>query len=89
MTVYHTGFMIITAVIVARGIVADIESASLYFMPVLVALMVTLALYSSAQGDVGAARRLLFRLDRHLITPRWRSRRWAWASTRSTWGWAS
>jgi SNF family Na+-dependent transporter len=47
--------MVITAVIVARGIAGGIESASLYLMRVLIVLRVTLAVYSTSQGDAVAA----------------------------------
>ena len=70
MTVYHTLFMIVTAVIVARGIARGIELASLYLMPVLIVLMVILAIYSTTQGDAAAALRFLFTVDLHRLSPR-------------------
>lgn len=69
MTIYHTIFMVITAVIVARGIAGGIESASLYLMPVLIVLIVTLAVYSASQGDAVAALRFLFTVDLHRLSP--------------------
>lgn len=70
MTIYHTIFMVITAVIVARGIAGGIESASLYLMPVLIVLMVTLTVYSTSQGDAVAALRFLFTVDLHRLSPK-------------------
>jgi neurotransmitter:Na+ symporter, NSS family len=70
MTIYHTIFMVITAVIVSRGIAGGIESASLYLMPVLMVLIVTLALYSTVQGDSAAALRFLFTVDLHRLSPK-------------------
>ena len=70
MTVYHTVFMGMTTVIVARGIAGGIERACQYLMPVLIALMVLLAIYSVVEGDAVAALRFLFRVDVHLLSPR-------------------
>lgn len=86
MTIYHTIFMVITAVIVARGIAGGIESASLYLMPVLIVLIVTLALYSTFQGT------RLPRCDSCspsisiAYRPRSRWKRSASDSSRSVWG---
>jgi neurotransmitter:Na+ symporter, NSS family len=65
---YHALFMIATALIVARGIAGGIERACKVLMPVLIVLVVVLALYSMAEGDVGAALRFLFGFDRALIS---------------------
>ena len=70
MTVYHTLFMVATAVVVARGIAGGIERASLYLMPVLIVLIVVLAIYSSIQGDAPAALRFLFAFDVERLSPR-------------------
>jgi neurotransmitter:Na+ symporter, NSS family len=70
MTVYHTIFMVMTAAIVARGIAGGIERACQHLMPVLIALMVLLAIYSMVEGDAVAALRFLFRVDVHLLSPR-------------------
>ena len=51
-------------------------------MPLLVILIVVLAIYSAIQGDL-AALRFLFAFDIVAFHPGWRSRRWAWASSRS------
>ena len=83
MAVYHTLFMAATAVVVARGIAGGIERASLYLMPILIVLVVVLASYSTIQGDTSAALRFLFAFDVDGLSPGWRSRPWAWASSRS------
>lgn len=67
MTAYHAAFMAVTAWVVGRGIVNGIETAAKILMPVLMALIVLLALYSMIEGDVGATIRFLFALDtRHM-----------------------
>jgi len=70
LTLYHTAFMAITAVIVARGIADGIERASRYLMPGLIALVVVLAIYSMSQGDARAALRFLFEVDLARLSPR-------------------
>jgi len=63
LTLYHTVFLGMTALVVARGIARGIERAALYLMPVLIALILLLAIYSTLQGDTRAALRFLFALD--------------------------
>lgn len=58
---YHALFLAVAAAVVARGVSGGIEAASKVLMPVLVVLLAALALYSSAQGDLGATLRFLFR----------------------------
>jgi NSS family neurotransmitter:Na+ symporter len=70
MTVYHTLFMAGTALVVTRGISGGIERASLYLMPILIALVVGLAVYASIQGDAAAALRFLFAFDTSSLSPR-------------------
>ena len=65
---YHALFMTATALIVARGIAGGIERACKVLMPVLIVLVVVLALYSMAEGDVRAALRFLFGFDQALIS---------------------
>lgn len=67
---YHLLFMGLTAVVVARGIANGIERASLYLMPILTVLVILLAAYSIAHGDLGAAVRFLFRLDLDRLSAR-------------------
>jgi neurotransmitter:Na+ symporter, NSS family len=63
MVSYHAAFMAVTALVVSRGIVNGIESAVKLLMPILIALIVVLSLYSMIEGDVGASLRFLFALD--------------------------
>lgn len=63
MGIYHAAFMLITAVIVARGIMHGIEAAVRILMPVLIVLIVGLAVYSILEGDAAAATRFMFSLD--------------------------
>lgn len=67
MTAYHALFMGATAAIVARGIAGGIEKASKVLLPALAVLIVVLAGFSMAQGDLPATLRFLFAVDlRHL-----------------------
>jgi neurotransmitter:Na+ symporter, NSS family len=70
MAAYHAAFMAATALVVGRGIVHGIETASKILMPVLIALLVSLSLYSMFQGDVAATFRFLFALDFEHVTAR-------------------
>jgi NSS family neurotransmitter:Na+ symporter len=70
MALYHALFLGVAAAIVARGVSAGIERASKLLMPVLGALMLGLAAYSSVLGDLAAALRFLLRLDLAQFTAR-------------------
>jgi len=70
MTAYHTCFMLITAIIVARGIAGGIEEASKILMPALVILMVALAAYSMIEGDIATTLRYLFTFNPEKMTVR-------------------
>ncbi len=70
MLAYHAFFMAATAVIVARGIAGGIEAAGKFLMPLLAALMLLLAGYSIAAGDVPATLRFLLHLDPQSLTAR-------------------
>src|SRR5262245_10991894 len=63
MALTHALFMAATGVIVARGISGGIEAACKVLMPVLIALLVVLTVYSMVQGDVSATLRFLFAID--------------------------
>lgn len=60
---YHTVFMALTALTVARGIVAGIERASRVLMPLLIGLVAALAVFALIEGDAPAALRFLFAID--------------------------
>lgn len=68
MAAYHAAFMAVTATIVARGIAGGIERSAKILMPVLVALIAMLAIYSVAAGDARAALRFLFAVDPAYLT---------------------
>src|SRR6185369_11164882 len=70
MAVYHTLFMVLTAVIVWRGIAGGIETACKILMPALVVLLVVLTVYAVIQGDVGATLHFLFAIDPAKLTAR-------------------
>jgi neurotransmitter:Na+ symporter, NSS family len=67
---YHTLFMSIIAMIVARGIAGGIEVAVRLLMPVMVVLIVALCVYSMIAGDAVAAMRFLFIPDFSRVSPR-------------------
>ena len=67
---YHAFFMAATAVIVARGVAGGIETAGKFLMPLLAALMLLLAGYAIAAGDVSATLRFLLHLDPATLTAR-------------------
>jgi NSS family neurotransmitter:Na+ symporter len=70
MLAYHAFFIAATAVIVARGIAGGIETAGKVLMPLLAALMLLLAGYAIAAGDVPATLRFLLHLDPQSLTAR-------------------
>lgn len=70
MAFYHAIFMAITALIVVRGIAHGIEAANKVLMPVLLAIIVLLAIYSIAIGDLAATVRFLFQVDPAKVTAR-------------------
>jgi NSS family neurotransmitter:Na+ symporter len=63
MLLFHTVFMALAAVVVARGIAGGIEAACKVLMPVLILMIMALAVFSIMTGDAAAALRYLFRLD--------------------------
>lgn len=68
LTGYHGLFMALTALIVARGVSAGIETACRVLMPMLAALMLGLAAYSIAYGDLAAALHFLVAIDLERLT---------------------
>jgi NSS family neurotransmitter:Na+ symporter len=62
--------MAATAVVVARGIAGGIEAAGKFLMPLLAALMIALAGYAIANGDVPATLRFLLHLEPETLTAR-------------------
>ncbi len=67
---YHSAFMAFTAVIVGRGVAAGIEAAAKFLMPLLVCLMLAVAAYALAVGDVSRTLAYLFAFDLDRMTAR-------------------
>ena len=63
MLAFHTVFMTLTAMVVARGIAGGIEAACKVLMPVLILMIMALAVFSGFTGDAAAAARYLFHFD--------------------------
>jgi neurotransmitter:Na+ symporter, NSS family len=80
MTGCHLGFMAIAAVIVARGIANGIEAACKILMPILMALIVVLAVYSMSEGDIRSALRFLFAIQPSAVSAQVALNASAWAS---------
>lgn len=68
MGLYHSIFLTLTALIVARGVAGGIEKAAKILMPAMAALMIALAAYSVIEGDLGATIRYLFAFDPSRLT---------------------
>ncbi|MEQ8844167.1 MAG: sodium-dependent transporter [Phycisphaerales bacterium] len=63
MMLWHGAFILITAVVVARGLDRGIERAVGALMPALFAMLLLLVLYAGIVGDFAAAARFLFMPD--------------------------
>ncbi len=66
---WHTIFMVMTAMVVARGVRSGLERAVTILMPALVVLLIILVGYSMAQGAFMDGLRFLFRPDFGALTP--------------------
>ncbi|AGA34797.1 Sodium-dependent transporter family protein [Thioalkalivibrio nitratireducens DSM 14787] len=60
---WHTIFMVMTAMVVARGVQSGLERAVTILVPALVVLLIILVGYSMAQGAFADGLRFLFRPD--------------------------
>jgi NSS family neurotransmitter:Na+ symporter len=67
---YHAVFMGATCAVVMRGVGSGIESAVKVLMPALFLLLLVLAGYGVAEGDVAATLRFLFHFDAEQVTAR-------------------
>jgi NSS family neurotransmitter:Na+ symporter len=67
---YHALFLAITALVVARGVSRGIEAACRVLMPLLAALMLGLAAYSIAYGDLSATFDFLVVIDLERVSAR-------------------
>jgi NSS family neurotransmitter:Na+ symporter len=70
MTAYHAAFMLVTALIVARGVGRGIETACKVLMPALAMLLVGLAAYATTSGGLAPTLRFMFRVDPEALTAR-------------------
>jgi NSS family neurotransmitter:Na+ symporter len=68
LAVCHTGFMIITIFVVARGVERGLEQAERFLMPALAILMVALVGYAMVAGDFRQGLDFLFRPDFERLT---------------------
>lgn len=68
MAAYHSIYMAMAAFIVARGISRGIEGACKILMPVLIALIIGLGVFSMTQGGVAKTVRFLFWIDPTYLT---------------------
>ncbi len=66
---WHTVFMFLTMVVVARGVTSGLERANKIMMPSLVAILLILLGYSMAVGDISRSLDFMFRPDFSRITP--------------------
>jgi len=69
-TLFHAIFMLLTGLIVARGVNGGIEVACRVLMPLLAVLTLLLAAYAVATGDLGATLRFLFTFESSRFTAR-------------------
>ena len=60
---WHTVFMVLTVLVVARGVASGLEQSVRWMMPLLFALLFLMVGYSALNGDLGAAARYLFQPD--------------------------
>lgn len=65
---WHTIFMVMTAMVVARGVRSGLERAVTILMPALLVLLIILVGYAMAQGDFMAGVRFLFEPDFSALT---------------------
>jgi len=65
---WHTLFMVMTMVVVARGVQGGLEKATRYLMPALAVILVVLVGYAMNTGYFAEGLKFLFRPDFHRIT---------------------
>lgn len=63
LTFWHSVFMVLTVVIVARGLNRGIEAAVRILMPALFVMLLVMVAYAAAAGDFAAGWGFLFRFD--------------------------
>ena len=60
---WHTVFMVLTVMVVARGVASGLEQSVKWMMPALFVLLLVMVVYAGWAGDLGAAARYLFAPD--------------------------
>ena len=63
LVLWHTVFMVLSVVIVARGVQKGIESAVKFLMPALFAILLMMVVYAAIAGDMQRAVDFLFTVD--------------------------
>lgn len=66
---WHSAFMFMTMLVVARGVTSGLERANKIMMPGLIAILLILLGYSLAVGDIDRSLDFMFRPDFSRITP--------------------
>ncbi|MDR2015897.1 MAG: sodium-dependent transporter [Azoarcus sp.] len=66
---WHTVFMILTAGVVARGVVGGIEAANKIMLPLLFLILVLLTIWGAVAGDMPKALGFMFNLKTEAIKP--------------------
>ena len=66
--IWHAVFMIITVIIVARGLKGGIEQVATFLMPLFFIVLIGLTIYSLVSGNAGAAIEYLFKPDFSAVT---------------------
>lgn len=69
LALWHTVVMVMTVVVVARGVEKGLEQAVRFLVPGLVGLMLVLLGYAMVEGDFAAGLNFLFRPDFAALTP--------------------
>jgi len=70
MTFWHGLFLLISAIILSRGLKKGLERSVMVLMPALFALLLLMVAYSAVEGDMNAGLRFLFSFDISAITPK-------------------
>ncbi|MBS1202854.1 MAG: transporter, partial [Chromatiaceae bacterium] len=60
---WHTIFVVLTVLVVARGVASGLEQAVRWMMPALFVLLLVMVAYAALNGDLGGALRYLFQPD--------------------------
>lgn len=66
---WHTAFLVLTILVVARGVTGGIERANKIMMPALFVILILLIIYGIVAADMPAAVRFMFHFDAKQISP--------------------